>query len=1084
MLLLTLFLLGTTATTCSWDRVSNRFHNALRLKTLTGLSLAECKKACCENEKCKSINYATKNPWGEPGYCFLEPSIKYSSSTTFRYSKDFDYYEKQVESNAEKSYCDCAQLKKKLFSTPDCWDGDGSGYARKRSYCTDQTNEADCLTAGSRSHWIPEGTCSWFSSETSSPTSLPTTMPTTSPTEMPSETPSEMPSEMPSKEPSMSPTEEPSMTPTYEPSLPPTEKPTPGLCNEDIRSELESLSCRSQIAWDSSLQNGRLNKMCMCVNEIDGATFMEDNTYDCKYNAFDTYTIASVFSNCAEAVNSCSYWETENENAEFKYAEWIRGVSLVNIRTDSENGCQNSFQNGGPRCLSDVDVTTCKDIDEGCVPASRTTCVDFPTMCIQGDYTTCKDIDEGCVFNYDRKVCMVFPTTCAEANIEGIIVSCDDTRIKDEDCYKDYANNECKKIPETCAEAEDDDGCTQSPDTCIWGGKTKTCYSIPPTCAEGNIDTCGEIENEVCYYSRDEDGNFVCRKEPETCDEAEDVDGCDMIKSEECYYYYEDDMFSCRKKPETCIEAKDRKGCKFLEDICEWNRDTNSCDIIPLTCAEGNRSTCDRITNEECYKYYEDDMTFCRKKPETCTEAEDFKGCRILGDSCVWSKKTKTCYSIPATCAEGNSETCEKIENEVCYDGKDEDGNFVCRKQPEMCDEAWNSLTCARVQNQECYYHTYIQESYCRQIPETCTEAQDEGGCMRTKDDRDCAWNRGPYRCEIIPATCTEGNWFTCSRISNEDCYQYTDSEDNFFCKKQPETCTDAEDIQGCRLLKDVCAWNYDTKTCGIPPPPPSTCAEGNEFTCDKVTSEQCYLHNLICKKIPETCTEAEDMDDCYHGISGCAWDSDTSSCFSSTSFDFYFLDPNGCDQITLDGDCNKFNGFKQELLKTHTPGKCPSSYDVTDNTRSFPMGGNDCTFTQTSKSTTPPTPSIVESVEQCSTNKFGIDFCNDWCNTNGFWGCGVAKLGGNNRRNTDNLDYTCSCSGCNGCGSTQPTETETSVGSVYATAQAVIDSQAFDFAVKGLAAIGVFSTLIWAYRHCFADKHTYKELETPVEEI
>jgi hypothetical protein len=57
-------------------------------------------------------------------------------------------------------------------------------------------------------------------------------------------------------------------------------------------------------------------------------------------------------------------------------------------------------------------------------------------------------------------------------------------------------------------------------------------------------------------------------------------------------------------------------------------------------------------------------------------------------------------------------------------------------------------------------------------------------------------------------------------------------------------------------------------------------------------------------------------------------------------------------------------------------------------------------------------------------------------------------------------------------------------VGSVYATAQAVIDSQAFDFAVKGLAAIGVFSTLIWAYRHCFADKHTYKELETPVEEI
>jgi len=53
----------------------------------------------------------------------------------------------------------------------------------------------------------------------------------------------------------------------------------------------------------------------------------------------------------------------------------------------------------------------------------------------------------------------------------------------------------------------------------------------------------------------------------------------------------------------------------------------------------------------------------------------------------------------------------------------------------------------------------------------------------------------------------------------------------------------------------------------------------------------------------------------------------------------------------------------------------------------------------------------------QCSQNKFGINFCHDWCNTNGFWGCGVATLGGDDGRNTDNVDYTCDCNGCNGCG-------------------------------------------------------------------
>lgn len=54
----------------------------------------------------------------------------------------------------------------------------------------------------------------------------------------------------------------------------------------------------------------------------------------------------------------------------------------------------------------------------------------------------------------------------------------------------------------------------------------------------------------------------------------------------------------------------------------------------------------------------------------------------------------------------------------------------------------------------------------------------------------------------------------------------------------------------------------------------------------------------------------------------------------------------------------------------------------------------------------------------QCSTDKFdsGINFCDDWCNTPGRWGCGLATLSGTDPRNTDNVHYTCSCSGCNGC--------------------------------------------------------------------
>jgi hypothetical protein len=59
-----------------------------------------------------------------------------------------------------------------------------------------------------------------------------------------------------------------------------------------------------------------------------------------------------------------------------------------------------------------------------------------------------------------------------------------------------------------------------------------------------------------------------------------------------------------------------------------------------------------------------------------------------------------------------------------------------------------------------------------------------------------------------------------------------------------------------------------------------------------------------------------------------------------------------------------------------------------------------------------------VANINFCSSDKFNtnINFCDDWCNTDGIWPCGNNRLDGITEGNTDNVDYTCSCAGCNGC--------------------------------------------------------------------
>eukprot|EP00913_Durusdinium_trenchii_P017855 g16779.t1 len=44
--------------------------------------------------------------------------------------------------------------------------------------------------------------------------------------------------------------------------------------------------------------------------------------------------------------------------------------------------------------------------------------------------------------------------------------------------------------------------------------------------------------------------------------------------------------------------------------------------------------------------------------------------------------------------------------------------------------------------------------------------------------------------------------------------------------------------------------------------------------------------------------------------------------------------------------------------------------------------------------------------VPQCVDGKFGLNFCSQWCNHEGFWGCGISKLIGKDGRNTDNQDW------------------------------------------------------------------------------
>ena len=59
-----------------------------------------------------------------------------------------------VASAGNAACCDCVKLESNT-----CKDG-ASKHRRQRSFCTEQTTEGLCLTAGGRS-WVGAGTCRW-----------------------------------------------------------------------------------------------------------------------------------------------------------------------------------------------------------------------------------------------------------------------------------------------------------------------------------------------------------------------------------------------------------------------------------------------------------------------------------------------------------------------------------------------------------------------------------------------------------------------------------------------------------------------------------------------------------------------------------------------------------------------------------------------------------------------------------------------------------------------------------------------------------------------------------------------------------
>jgi len=180
------------------------------------------------------------------------------------------------------------------------------------------------------------------------------------------------------------------------------------------------------------------------------------------------------------------------------------------------------------------------------------------------------------------------------------------------------------------------------------------------------------------------------------------------------------------------------------------------------------------------------------------------------------------------------------------------------------------------------------------------------------------------------------------------------------------------------------------------------------DYTCDCSGCNSCGTQDepeQAPEQVPEQCpTHKFGLDFCNDwcnndGIWGCGLAT------------FGRSDPRNTDDVDYTCDCSGCNGCDGRRSLFH--GLFP---DQTTDTPTPTMEPTMTTMESNMPTMEPTLAKPEEAPEQCSTDRFGLDFCNDWCNNDGFWGCGLATLGAGDARNTDDVDYTCDCSGCNGC--------------------------------------------------------------------
>ncbi len=364
-------------------------------------------------------------------------------------------------------------------------------------------------------------------------------------------------------------------------------------------------------------------------------------------------------------------------------------------------------------------------------------------------------------------------------------------------------------------------------------------------CINGTTDACGSITGS-CEYATKECANGgwgdceggVTEKPSDTCDLGNDDncnghpnDDCKCINgiSEQCG----SDVGSCEFGDRTCGNG-DWGGC--VGEIAEKGTDT---------CDAGNDDTCDGTENEGCECVNGDtgpcgsDVGSCVAGVTTCVNG-DWGTC----------EGEVTRKSDVDTCAPGNDDNCNGIENEGC-DCVENDTRGCgtdkgsCSLGQQTCVGGKWAAAC------EGGVSPAAQDTCERDNNDNCNDTANDGCTCINGDAQSCGIDTGT--CEFGQQTCADGAWGDCEGEVEAQEFDtcIRDNDDN--CNGAPnESCECiAFDIRDCG--KDTGSCQKGTETCssggkwpglckdGIEPKAEDSCAvAGNDDTCNDLPNEGC----------------------------------------------------------------------------------------------------------------------------------------------------------------------------------------------------------------------------------------------------